>query len=66
MSNVEQLKSQIKGLTAEELEAFRDWFAKFDADAWDQQIEADSKRGALDSMANRALEDYKAGRSTTL
>jgi hypothetical protein len=45
MSNVEQLESQAKRLTAEKLEAFRDW---------------------LDSLASRALEDYKAGRSTTL
>jgi hypothetical protein len=66
MTNVEQLESQIKGLTADELEAFRDWFAKFDADAWDQQIEGDSKRSVLDSIANLALAEYNAGRSTIL
>jgi hypothetical protein len=33
MSSLDQLESQIKGQTADELEAFRDWFAKFDADA---------------------------------
>jgi len=27
MSSLDQLESQIKGLTADELEAFRDWFA---------------------------------------
>lgn len=40
MSNVEQVESQVRGLNADELRAFRDWFAQFDAEAWDQQIEA--------------------------
>ncbi len=65
MSNVEQVENQVKGLNADELKASRDWFANFDADLWDRQIEADSKRGALDSLANRALADHQAGRSTT-
>lgn len=66
MSNVEELESQIRGLSADELRAFRNWFAQFDAEAWDQQIEADSKNGALNSLADRALADHEAGRSTKL
>jgi hypothetical protein len=66
MSNVEQVKSQVRGFNAEELKAFRDWFARFDAEAWDGQIEADSKKGALSSLADRALADRIAGRSTIL
>ena len=26
---------------------FRDWFARFDAELWDQQIEADAKSGKV-------------------
>jgi hypothetical protein len=53
MSNVEQAKSQVRGFNAEELKAFRDWFARFDAEAWDGQIEADSKKGACTEFVGR-------------
>jgi hypothetical protein len=53
-------------ISAEELKAFRDWFARFDAAAWDDQIEADAANGKLRALAERALEDHKAGRSTVL
>jgi hypothetical protein len=66
MSNVEQVENQVKGLNAEELRVFRNWFAQFDSEVWDRQIEADSNSGALNSLADRALADHAAGRSTTL
>jgi hypothetical protein len=46
------------------LKAFRDWFARFDAAAWDQEIDADADNGKLRSLAERALKDHDAGRST--
>lgn len=60
MSRVENLEEQVKELNAEELRAFREWFAEFDADAWDRQIESDARSGKLDELAARALRDYKA------
>ena len=57
---------KIQNLSAEELKAFRDWFARFDAAAWDRQIEADADNGKLRSLAERALKDHEAGRSTVL
>jgi hypothetical protein len=66
MSKVEQIEDQVKDLSSDELRAFRNWFAEFDAEAWDQQIEADAKRGRLFSLAERALADHTAGRSTIL
>lgn len=66
MSNVEQVENQIRGLSTDELQAFRIWFAQFDAESWDRQVEIDSKNGALNSLAERALADHKSGRSTTL
>ncbi len=56
----------MKQLTAEELQAFREWFIQFDAEAWDQQFESDVKSGKLDELAARALRDCKAGRATEL
>jgi hypothetical protein len=66
MSKVEQLEDQVKDLSSDELRAFRNWFVQFDSEVWDQQIEADAKRGALLSLAERALADHEAGRSTIL
>jgi hypothetical protein len=66
MSKVERAEQQVKQLSPEELAVFREWFASFDADVWDRQLEADVLAGKLDSLANQALQDHAAGRSTRL
>jgi len=66
MSRVEHIEGQVKGLSVDELRAFRDWFRRFDAEVWDEQIEADAKNGRLRSLAERALQDHESGRSTVL
>ncbi len=66
MSRVENIESEIRQLSTEELTAFREWFTRFDAEAWDRQFEADVKAGKLDGLAERALRDHAAGRSTKL
>jgi hypothetical protein len=58
MSRVQQVEEQVKSLNADELKAFRDWFARYNADIWDQQIETDAKNGKLLSLAERALRDH--------
>ena len=63
MTEIEELEKRIEGLPPEELAKFRSWFIEFDARAWGRQIEADSKAGKLDRLANSALADYKSGRS---
>ncbi|HXR40298.1 MAG TPA: hypothetical protein VN776_14455 [Terracidiphilus sp.] len=66
MGNVERIKRQVQEFSPEELEAFRQWFAAFDAETWDRQFEADVKAGKLDSLADRALRDHATGKSTKL
>jgi len=66
MSRLEELEGQVKQLTAEELQKFREWFAQFDAEVWDRQFESDAQSGKLDELAARALRDHKAGRTTEL
>ena len=66
MSRVERIQGEVQNLSAEELKAFRDWFERFDAAAWDEEIEADAGNGKLRSLAERALKDHEAGRSTVL
>jgi hypothetical protein len=64
MNRVEHVESQVRDLSPEELVAFREWFAQFDAEVWDQQFESDAKSGKLDSLAARALRDHDAGHGT--
>ncbi|HYX20082.1 MAG TPA: hypothetical protein VFA98_04490 [Thermoanaerobaculia bacterium] len=61
MSKVETLEREIEKLTAEELAAFREWFANFDSDAWDRQMAADVKAGRLDRLAAEALAEHGRG-----
>ena len=64
MSKLEALEKRVSGLSAEELAQFRQWFAEFDAAAWDHQIERDAEAGKLDALADKALRDHAAGKST--
>ena len=64
MSKLEALEKRVSGLSAEELAQFRQWFAEFDAAAWDRQIERDAEAGKLDALADEALRDHAAGKST--
>jgi hypothetical protein len=66
MSELEKLEQRIRSLSPEDLKKFREWFAEFDARAWDQQIEADAKAGRLDALVSEALADYKAGKTRKL
>jgi len=66
MTRTEKAESEIQQMSAEELAAFRAWFAEFDAKEWDRQIERDAQAGRLDALADRALRDHEAGRSTKL
>ncbi len=66
MSRVEQIEGHVKELSPEELSAFREWFAEFDAETWDRQLESDVRTGKLDSLAERALREHASGRSVEL
>jgi hypothetical protein len=66
MTKVQELEREIEQLSPEELAAFRQWFARFDAMTWDRQIEADVEAGKLDALAQEALRAHKSGNSTQL
>lgn len=59
----ESLEQAVEQLPPEELAKFRRWFARFDADAWDAQIEADAAAGKLDALAEEALAEYRSGQA---
>jgi hypothetical protein len=63
MTAVEFLERAVATLSPAELAAFRRWFAEFDAEAWDAQIEADACADKLEAFAAEALAEYKAGKA---
>lgn len=66
MSTVNEIEAAIQRLSADDLAAFRAWFAAFDAAAWDRKFEQDEAAGRLDGLASEALRDLREGRCTDL
>jgi len=63
MGTVKEIEEAVP-LSAAELAVFREWFAEFDGEAWDRQIEADAKAARMDALADEAIMDLRAGRCT--
>ena len=66
MTKLEKIEQDIASLSASDVAKLAEWFAEFHADLWDKQIEADANTGKLDALADRALADHRAGKSTPL
>jgi hypothetical protein len=64
MTKIEQIEREVADLAPAELAVFRKWFAEFDAEIWDRQMEADVNAGKLDALAERALRDHAEGKTT--
>ena len=63
---VKDIEKAILQLPQDQLQRFRTWYEKFDADNWDEQIADDVSKGRLDDLARIALDDHQAGRSKKL
>ena len=66
MSSIEEIERAVQELPETALIEFRRWFYEFDARRWDAELEADAASGKLDEVAERALEDFHAGRTRPL
>jgi hypothetical protein len=66
MSTLHELETAVTDLSPDDLKAFRDWFAAFDAKVWDRQLEDDVRAGRLDALADEVLREHREGRSTEL
>ena len=66
MGNMKSIENAVAALPPAELAEFRQWFAEFDAAAWDRQIERDAASGALDALASEALADHRSDPSREL
>lgn len=66
MTSLETAEELVTKLSPEELSKFRRWFAEFDGEAWDSQMDADAAAGRLDKLAQEALAEYQAGKATEI
>jgi hypothetical protein len=66
MDSLRDVENAVRQLSPEELAAFRAWFARFDAEAWDRQFEEDAAAGRLDQLADEAIQDLRTGRCKDL
>jgi hypothetical protein len=66
MTTVEEIENAVAKLPPDELDAFRAWFAAFDAARFDEKIERDIEAGRLDRLAEQALANHRGGRTREL
>jgi hypothetical protein len=66
MGKVERIEQEIQALSPDELAQLRAWFLEYDWATWDRQIERDVQAGRLDDLADKALRDHAAGKTTPL
>jgi hypothetical protein len=63
---LKELEETVAGLPPEQMAEFRHWFLEFDAKRFDQKIEQDAKAGRFDQLAEQAIREHSAGKSTSL
>ncbi|MDB5969349.1 MAG: hypothetical protein JWQ90_1799 [Hydrocarboniphaga sp.] len=66
MSPIEHLEQQVQQLAPHDFAKFREWFHEYEWQAWDRQIEKDSKAGKLKELADKARADHEAGRTSRI
>ncbi len=64
--SVKEIELAIEQLPPSELSELAQWFEEFHAQAWDKQIEQDIMAGKLDTLAEQARAEYRAGRCKPL
>ena len=66
MAATEKLELLVKTLSPEDLAKFRVWFAEFDVERWDRQVEADTAAGKLYRLIDESMAEHKANKSRPL
>ena len=55
MTTVQEIKDAIEHLPSSLFSRIHDWIVEKDWEAWDEQVESDSKAGKLDFLIDEAL-----------
>ena len=64
MSTVQEIKQAIEKLPTKDFLELSEWVTnRCHEDEWDRQIGEDIRAGRLDTLAQEAIEDLKAGRT---
>ncbi len=66
VTTVAEITHAVKRLPNKDLARFRQWFAQYDAAAWDKHLAANVAAGKLDGLARQAIREYRQGRTTSL
>jgi hypothetical protein len=66
MTTVEAITAAIAELPPDQVAQIREWLNERDEAELDAQIERDERAGRLDALADRALAEYRAGRTRPL
>lgn len=66
MTKLEQIEKSVIELDSKEFEAFSAWFEQLQAQRWDNQIQTDISNGKLDRLADKALADFRVGKTRPL
>jgi hypothetical protein len=61
MSTLKQIEAAILTLPSEEFEQLREWFFDLDYQRWDRKLEEDIEDGKLETLAEEAISEFKAG-----
>ena len=62
MITVAEIENALRSLPLDEARKVADWLQEYLDAQWDKQIDSDIAAGKLDKLADRAIEDYRAGR----
>jgi hypothetical protein len=63
MASFEEITAAIAALPPEQVARLRAWLDERAEAEWDAQIEQDARAGKLNDLADRALAEYRAGRT---
>lgn len=64
MSGLKEIEEAIERLPRDAAFELGVWLEKKLATDWDEQFQSDAKAGNLDGLAERALAEHRAGKST--
>ena len=62
MSAVAEIEKALRTLSVEDARKIADWLQNYLDEKWDNQIDRDIAAGKLDKLADKAMQDYRAGR----
>jgi hypothetical protein len=63
LSRVQEIAAQIRTFSGAELRELRAWLEEYENQIWDEEFEADVATGQWDTLAEKALQDHRDGKS---